>query len=84
MEVTSFDQWLDTLADALNKAHHMGMSDEKITESAKQLGDFLASKIQPDVPENRLLKEMWESGNDQEQKALASMIVKLVENKKLH
>ncbi|MDK2821098.1 MAG: hypothetical protein PWP31_1063 [Clostridia bacterium] len=84
MDITNFDQWLNTLGEALQKAEKAGMSDQTIVNSAKQLGDYLASNVEPDVPQNRLLKEMWENGTEEEQKAMASMLVKMVKNRNLH
>lgn len=84
MEITSFDQWLDTLTNALERAESAGMTDQLIARSAAQLGDFLAESVEPDAPENRLLKEMWGIADDQEQAAIASLMIKLVRNRKRH
>lgn len=82
MDINSFDQWIDTLSSALDKGKTIGMSQEQITSSAVMLGDYLAGSINPDVPENKVLKSLWEQGTEQEKQALASMMVKLVETKK--
>lgn len=84
MQISTFDQWVNTLSVALSKADAIGMSDEAITKSATELGNFLASKIEPDIPENKLLKALWETGTDDEKQALASMVVKVVKNEKYH
>ncbi len=80
MEIQSFKQWIDTLQEAVGRAKSIGMSEEDINKAAIQLGDYLAENVQPDIRENKLLKELWEVGSEQEKKALASMVVKLVEN----
>ncbi|MEW6661527.1 MAG: DUF3243 domain-containing protein [Bacillota bacterium] len=80
MEINSFDQWLNTLSSALDHAETMGMNDNEIAKSATQLGNFLATNVEPDIPENRLLKNLWEQGNEKERQALASMLVKMVKN----
>jgi len=84
MEINSFENWIDTLANALERAKSIGMSNDAITKSAEQLGNFLAENVEPDIPENKLLKALWENGTENEKKALASMVVKLVKNKGLH
>lgn len=84
MEITNFEQWMDTLAEALKRAQSMGMSENAITSSAKELGSYLADNINPDIPENRLLKSLWENGTDSERQALASMVVKLVKERTKH
>ncbi len=84
MDITSFDQWLDTLSTALAQGKAAGLSGEQITNSAVMLGDYLAKNINPDVPENKLLKSLWETGNQEEKQALANMMVKLVQSRKAH
>ncbi|NLW07359.1 MAG: DUF3243 domain-containing protein [Clostridia bacterium] len=84
MEINSFNQWMDTLAEALQRAESMGMSREVITRSATELGNFLAANVDPDVPENKLLKALWQQGTDSEKQALASMVVKLIDSKIKH
>ncbi|WP_227765633.1 DUF3243 domain-containing protein [Zhaonella formicivorans] len=84
MEINNFDQWLDTLGTALEKAKAAGLPNKLISKSAAKLGDFLAENIKPDIPENRLLKEMWTVGGVEEQEALVSMLIKLIENRKIH
>lgn len=84
MEIRSFDQWLDTLATALARGKAAGMSGEQITDSAVMLGDYLAKNVQPDIPENKLLKSLWEVGTEEEKQALANMMVKLVQSRARH
>lgn len=84
LQVTSWDQWLDTLGTALNKAEAMRMPKGLLTKSAAELGDFLFDTIDPDVPENRLLKNLWEHADDKEKESLASLMIKLVENRSTH
>ena len=80
MQINNFDQWLNTLSSAMDQARAMGMSENEITKSAAQLGNFLATNIEPDIPENRLLKNLWTEGDEKERQALASMLVKMLKN----
>ena len=84
MEITSWEQWLDTLGTALSKAQSMKMPKKLLTKSAAELGDFLFDTIDPDVPENRLLKKMWEVADRKEREALANVMIKLVEKRTTH
>lgn len=84
MDISSFDQWINTLSEAINKAHAAGLSDDKISKSAMQLGNFLAANVTPDIPENKLLKELWDTGDEKEKEILAEMVVKMVKNKNIH
>lgn len=81
MDIKTFDQWLNILSTALTAGHKAGLSSTQIQNSAKILGDYLANNVVPDAPENKLLKELWEHGNDQERQSLANMMVKMVEAK---
>ncbi|MDD4169053.1 MAG: DUF3243 domain-containing protein [Desulfotomaculaceae bacterium] len=85
MEIdTSWHDWKRTLGKAVNAAEFVGMSDKMINKFAYQIGNFLASKIDPANREQHLLKELWEVGTEEEKRILAKMIAKLVDQSKLH
>jgi hypothetical protein len=74
----SFDKWKQFLGERVSQAEAVGMSDETVTKLAFQIGEFLQDKIDPENPEERVLKELWDIGNEQERKTMASLMVKLV------
>ncbi|MBE3576356.1 MAG: DUF3243 domain-containing protein [Limnochordales bacterium] len=76
----SWDQWKVGLKQALEMGKKAGLSDQQIVDKAAQIGDFLARNVDPSNPQNRLLKELWTSANEQEQKAIASAVVKMLES----
>lgn len=80
MDIRTFDQWVDTLSTALTAGQKAGLSQIQIQNSAKMLGDYLASNVAPDAPENKMLKALWEHGNNQERQSLANMMVKMLES----
>lgn len=83
MEVPlSWEGWKSTLGAAINVAETVGISEDKVKNTAYRLGNFLADKIDPSSRENRLLKELWDAGNDQERMALTSMLVKMLNARK--
>jgi len=84
LQINTWQEWLDTLGDALNKAEEMKMPKKLISKSAAQVGDFLFDLIDPDVPENRLLKNMWSLADSKEKEALAGLMIKLVDQKSTH
>jgi len=85
MEIsTSWHDWKKTLGQAVNAAEFTGMSDETINKAAYHLGDFFAANFDPGNREQRLLKELWEVGAEEEKKALAKMIAKLVDRDAQH
>lgn len=77
----TFDKWKDFLANRVEHAKNAGMSEETIEKLAFQIGEFLENKVDPRTDEERVLKELWEVGNKDDQKCLAKLMVKLVENK---
>lgn len=77
----TFDQFTDELASRLSAAQRAGMGRQEIVNRAEDVGDWLSRSIPPKSPEQRLLKEMWEVSNNQEQQMIASTLVKLVERK---
>ena len=75
----TFEQWKTFLSKRVEMAKKTGMSDDTIANLAYQLGEYLADEIDPKNREERLLKELWHVGDDSEQKTLAKLMVKLVE-----
>lgn len=75
----TFSEFTQELASRLNVAKQTGMGQREVVERAEDVGDWLAREVQPRSPEQRLLKEMWGVADHQEQKAIASALVKLVQ-----
>jgi hypothetical protein len=80
----SFEQWKGFLATRVDQAHKMGMSNDAISNVAYQIGDYLAAEVDPKNREERVLQELWKVADDQEQKTMASLMVKLVDTHKLN
>jgi hypothetical protein len=78
----NFEQWKSFLADRLHQAQDQGMSQQVISDLAYQIGDYLAKQVDPKNPEERVLADLWGAANEQEQHAIANVMVKLVQNKK--
>lgn len=75
----SFEEWKSFLHDRVKQAQSAGMNEETIEDVAYQIGGYLANEVDPKNREERLLSELWKVGNPDEQKALANMMVKLVQ-----
>lgn len=73
----NFDRWKDFLGEQVDKAQAMGVSKERITNVAQKMGSFLADKVDPKNPQERLLKQMWDAGSEDEQHTLAGLMVKV-------
>jgi hypothetical protein len=80
MDIKTFDQWMETLSTALDTAQKVGLSDNQVQNSARILGNYLAANVVPDAAENKVIKALWEHGNEQERQSLANMMVKLVQS----
>jgi hypothetical protein len=77
--VKDWASWRGHLQDAIKRGRDFGMSDEMIQKLSVKVGDFLAKKICPATPEEKLMKEMWEAATPDERKTLATLMFKLVE-----
>lgn len=80
----SFEQWKDFLSRQVYAAQEAGTPQELIVNLAARIGDFLSKRVDPKNREQRLLKELWDKGTEEERRALASMITKLVSDGQVH
>lgn len=76
----NFDSWKAFLADRLQQAESQGMGQQTISNMAYEVGDYLASNTSAKNSEEAVLQEIWNAGSDEERHALASAMVKLVQN----
>ncbi len=77
----SFQQFTRALADALQLARTTGVGQQQIVARAEDVGDWLNRTVPPVSPEQRLLKELWDASTDQEQQAIASALVKMIQKR---
>ncbi|RXZ77902.1 DUF3243 domain-containing protein [Paenibacillaceae bacterium] len=78
--LTNFDTWKEFLADRVEQAKKIGLSEETISKLAYEIGNFLGEKVDPKNHQERTLKEIWDVGNEEERKTIARLMVKLVQN----
>ncbi|WAA13542.1 DUF3243 domain-containing protein [Fervidibacillus halotolerans] len=76
----NWEQWKDFLGDRLNQAQEQGLSQNVINDLAYQIGDYLAKQVEPKNEQERVLADLWSVANEQEQHAIANLMVKLVQN----
>ncbi|MOA49568.1 hypothetical protein D3C78_1724630 [compost metagenome] len=57
----------------------MGMTEDTISNLAYEIGAFLDEKVDPKNEEERVLKQLWDVGDEAERKTIASLMVKLVQ-----
>ncbi|HBZ10522.1 MAG TPA: DUF3243 domain-containing protein [Bacillus bacterium] len=80
----NWEQWKNFLGDRLDQAQQQGMSQEVINQMAHQVGDYLANQVDPKNEQERVLSDLWSVASEEEQQALARVMVKLVENNSAH
>ncbi|RYI30234.1 DUF3243 domain-containing protein [Bacillus infantis] len=76
--LTSFEGFKDYLGGKVSLGKKMGLNEEQLANAAQKVGDYLAKKEEPRNREEKLLQELWKSGNEEEQHALSHLLVKLV------
>lgn len=77
--LSNFDTWKKFLSDRVAAAKNMGIGEETIAKLAFEIGDFLDNKVEPKNDEERVLKELWDVGDESDRKAMARLMVKLAE-----
>ncbi|MGG1313400.1 MULTISPECIES: DUF3243 domain-containing protein [Cohnella] len=75
--LSNFETWKKFLGDRVEAAKNMGISEEAIAKLAYEIGEFLESKVDPQNDEERVLKDLWEVGDESERKTIARLMVKL-------
>lgn len=76
----NWDSWKDFLADRLHHAQNDGMSNDIVNNLAYQIGGYLANQVEAKNPQEKVLADLWSVASQEEQHAIASMMVKLVQN----
>ena len=76
----NWDQWKNFLGDRLNQGESQGLDQGAINNLAFEIGDYLAQQVDPKNEQERVLADLWSVASDQEKHAIASVMVKLVEN----
>lgn len=76
----NWDQWKDFLGDRLHHAQTEGLDQNTISQLAYEIGDYLAKEVEAKNPQEKVLADLWRVASEQEQHAIANMMVKLVQN----
>lgn len=79
-----FSKWKEFLGNRVDQAQAVGMSDQQIADTAFRIGNYLSDKIDPKNPQERLLKQLWDAGDKNDQQALARMMTQLVQKQARH
>lgn len=76
----NWSQWKDFLGDRLHQAQNSGLDDSVVNDLAYQIGDYLAKSVEPKNEQEKVLSDLWSVASTEEQHAIASIMVKLVQD----
>ena len=76
----NFQDWKQFLGERVEQATQAGIKSDTLQNVAYQVGDYLSSQVEPKNDQERLLKQLWEAGDEEQRRALAAMMVKLVQS----
>ncbi|MFD0587517.1 DUF3243 domain-containing protein [Paenibacillus sp. GCM10027627] len=77
--LSNFTTWKHFLAERVSQAKEIGMSEDTISKLAFEIGSFLDEKVDPKNEEQRVLKELWDVGDESERQTVAKLMVRLAE-----
>ncbi len=80
LDDSSWENYKKSLKEAMEAGEELGISNRVMEQAAKFAGQYLAEKVNPDLPENKALKEMWQVADSREKSTIASLMVKLAKN----
>lgn len=78
----NFEGWKKFLGERLQNAEQNGMNDGSINNVATEIGDYLATNVDPKNEEQRVLSDLWDAADANQKQALAGAMVNLVKNEK--
>lgn len=81
---TTWHQWKNMLGRFVHGGQALGIAEKNINDMAYRLGEFFANHFDPGNREQRLLKEIWEQGNEEEKKVLSNLITRMVGKGETH
>jgi hypothetical protein len=74
-----WEKWKRTLSGAVNLGETVGFSERTIDNIAFRVGNALSASVDPENREQRVLQELWKTGDDSDRQTLAKLIVKMVQ-----
>ena len=77
----NWEQWTSFLGQQVTDAKDSGMPSKVIEKAAVQIGEYLAKNVDPQNEQERVLSDLWAVAEKDEKQAIASCVMKLVQNK---
>lgn len=79
----NWERWTSFLGQQVEDAKDSGMPNKIIQKTAVQIGDYLSKNVDPKNEQERVLSDLWGVASEDEKHALASCIIKLVQNNRV-
>lgn len=76
--LSDWGKWKSTLSKAVNIGETVGLEESTIDKMAYRVGNVLSAAVDPENREERVLQELWKSGDDEDRKVLAKLVVNMV------
>ncbi|MFC5465931.1 DUF3243 family protein [Lederbergia graminis] len=77
----SFTNFKNYLNKQVSKGEKLGLSDDMLAKATVVVADYLAKSEEPRNREEKVLKELWKSAKDGEEKdAIAHALLRMVQN----
>ncbi|MFC5558714.1 DUF3243 domain-containing protein [Ureibacillus thermophilus] len=80
----NWEKWKSFLGQQVENAKNMGLSNNTIEKTAVQIGEYLAKNVDPKNEQERVLADLWSVADENEKQAIASCVMKLVQDKKVN
>ncbi|AMA73516.1 MULTISPECIES: DUF3243 domain-containing protein [Aneurinibacillus] len=78
----NFQDWKTFLAQRVTQAASAGMEKQTMENIAYQIGEYLSNHVDPKNEQERLLKELWDAGTEEQRHAMAGAMINYVQNRK--
>lgn len=75
--VENWGKWKNALAKGVQLGESVGLSEETMDNIALKVGNFLSSNIDPENREQRVIKDLWSAGDEEDRKALSKLMLKM-------
>jgi chorismate mutase len=77
--LSSFEEFRGYLAERIELGKKIGLNEEQLAATAKKIAEYLAQNVDPQNREEKLLKELWKAGNEEEKEKLSHLLLKFAD-----
>jgi sulfur relay (sulfurtransferase) DsrC/TusE family protein len=77
--VQNWDEWRGSLSEMVQAARDIDPSEAHVVEVVEDMIDFLSERMCPGSPEERMMRELWDTADEGERKVLARTILRLLD-----